>query len=356
MRADRAEFCARRLAAAGLKLACGIPVLAIILALMPRPAHAAYTFCNRTSYVLASAIATEAGAQTESRGWFVLQPGQCQAVLKEALRNRVYYTFAFTLPVHSGGVKNFSGNRLLCSGPGLARFAIVGQEDCERRGFVARKFATMRIGNTTDWTTSFTEPTEYTLEEARVAGVQRLLRDIGLDAGDIDGYLGAKTRRALVNFKEEHGIAPDLTLPNALYDALVNAAQQTHEDVGYSFCNDTGNAVWAAIGYKSDGEVVATGWFRVNSRRCAKVIKGRLTENTYFTFAETEQGVGRHFVWGGDRLLCTMENRFTIREHMDCEKRGYVPIGFARIEVGKEPGHVQRLTPKSASKSRGASR
>jgi uncharacterized membrane protein len=356
MMADRAEFRARRLAAAGLKLACGIAVLAITLALMPQPAHAAYTFCNRTSYVLASAIGTEAGVRTESHGWFVLQPGQCQVVLKEPLHSRVYYTFAYTLPVHSGGVRNFAGNRVLCSGPGLASFAIVGQEDCERRGYVARKFATIRIANTTDWTTTFTEPTEYTLEEARVAGVQRLLADIGLDAGDIDGYLGAKTRRALVNFKEEHGIAPDLTLPNALYDALVNAAQQTHEDVGYSFCNDTGDVVWAAIGYESDGEIVATGWFRVDSRRCAKVIKGRLSESIYYTFAETEQGISRHFVWGGDRPLCTMDNRFTIREHKDCEKRGYVTIGFARIEVGKEPGYVQRLTPESASKSRGASR
>jgi uncharacterized membrane protein len=194
------------------------------------------------------------------------------------------------------------------------------------------------------------------LEEARVAGVQRLLSDIGLDAGDIDGYLGAKTRRALVNFKEKHGIAPDLTLPNALYDALVKAAQQAHEDVGYSFCNDTDNVVWAAIGYDSEGEIVATGWFRVDSRRCAKVIKGRLGESAYYTFAETEEGIGRRFVWGGDRPLCTMDNRFTIREHKECEARGYVTTSFARIQVGNEPGFVQRLTAETATKSSGASR
>jgi len=356
MMADRAVFRARRLATAGLRLVCGMAVLAVSVTLMPRPAHGAYTFCNRTSYVLASAIGKENGPRTESRGWFVLQPGQCQVVLNEPLHSGVYYTFAYTLPVHSGGVKNFAGNRMLCASPGSGSFAIIGQDDCERRGFVARKFSTIRTGDNTDWTTTFTEPTEYSFEEARIAGVQRLLADIGLDAGDIDGYLGAKTRRALVDFKEKHGIAPDLTLPNVLYDALVKDAQQAHEDVGYSFCNDTGNVVWAAIGYESEGEIVATGWYRVDSRRCAKVIKARLTEDTYYTFAETEQGVGRHFVWGGDRLLCTMDNRFTIREHNDCEKRGYVTIGFARIEVGKEPGYVQRLTPESASKSRGAIR
>lgn len=356
MMADRAEFRARCLAAAGLKRACGVIAVALYFALSAQPAQAAFTFCNRTSYVLATAIATEAGPRTESRGWFVLQPGQCQPVLKEPLTGRIYYTFAYTLPVHSGGIKYFAGNRLLCSGQGLASFTIVGHEDCERRGFVARKFATIRVSDTTDWTTTFTEPTDYSLKEARVAGIQRLLSDIGLNAGDIDGYLGAKTRRALVKFKQERGITPDLTLPNALYDTLVTAARRAHEDVGYSFCNDTGDVVWAAIGYESDGDIVSTGWFRIDSRRCTKVIKGRLNERAYYSFAETEQGIGRHFTWGGDRSLCTMDNRFTIREHKDCERRGYVTTGFARVDVGTEPGYVQRLTPESASRSRGASR
>jgi uncharacterized membrane protein len=334
----------------------GALLLVLALALPSRSAHAAYNFCNRTSFVLASAIAIEKGAQTESRGWFVLQPGQCQAVLKEPLRQGFYYTFAYTLPVHAGGIRNFAGSRALCTASGLSSFAIAGQEDCERRGFVARKFATIRITEATDWTTTFTEPTDYSYEEARVAGVQRLLADIGFDAGTIDGYLGAKTRRALVSFKEKHGITPDLTLPNALYDALVKAAQEAHEDVGYSFCNETGNVVWAAIGYNSEGDIVSTGWFRVEAHRCAKVIKGRLSADSYYTFAESEQGVGRRYVWGGERLLCTMDNRFTIREHKECEKHGYVTTGFARINVGDNAGYVQRLNAESATRSRGASR
>lgn len=356
MMANRAETRARCTAAAGLKLTGGVLAVAVSLTLTSQPAHATFTFCNRTSYVLASAIARDNGARTDSHGWFVLQPGQCQPVLDEPLHNGVYYTLAYTLPVHSGGVKHFAGKKTLCTGQGLGHFKIVGQEDCERRGYVARKFSTIEIGDNEDWTTTFTEPTEYTLKEARVAGVQRLLSDVGLDAGAIDGYLGARTRSALVNFKEKHGITPDLTLPNGLYDALVNAAQEAHEDVGYSFCNDTRNIVWAAIGYESQGDITATGWFRVEPRRCSKVIKTRLSRKVYYTFAENENGLGRRFAWGGDRVLCTMDNRFTIREHQDCEKHGYVPVGFARVKVGDKQGYVQRLSAESASESRDALR
>lgn len=326
------------------------------LAVTAKPANATYTFCNRTSFVLASAIAFEDGASTESRGWYVLQPGQCQTVLQEALRHSAYYAFAQTLPVHAGGVRSFAGNKLLCTTPGLAPFKIVGQDDCERRGYVARRFSTIKTNGNAKWTTTFGEPSDYTLEEARVAGVQRLLADMGIDAGRIDGYLGAKTRRALVAFKQKNGLEPDLTLPNALYDALVKAAQAAQEDVGLSFCNDTGSKVWAAIGYEADGETVSTGWFGIESRRCTRVVKGPLTHDVYYTFAETESGIGRRYVWGGGRVLCTMDNRFTIREHKDCEKRGYVSTGFARIDAGGKPGYVQRLSADSASQAQGAAR
>ena len=333
--------------------ALGVVVAALVSVGLATPASAALTLCNKTSYMLASAVGFQAKGRWVTRGWFTLEPGQCTAALEYALSDGSYYTYAYTLPVHVGTVKTFAGNQKFCTAPGQGEFTISGQEDCERRGFTPRPFARVLVEGKTDWTTTFTEPDDYSMERARVAGVQRLLSDIGASSGKIDGYFGERTRRALIGFKREHKMPADLTTPSLLYQALVLEARTTQQNTGYKFCNETAETAWAAIGYGEGPAIVSTGWFKVAPHACTEAIKDRLKEKSYFTFAETEKGTGRGLLWGGEHSFCTMETRFTIKGANDCEKRGYLSTGFRKIDVGKEAGFTQTLSAENSTADRG---
>src|SRR5262249_31784467 len=125
------------------------------------PAAAALNLCNKTSYMLASAVGFQTKGRWVTRGWFILEPGQCSAVLEYKLSDGAYFTHAFTLPSHAGAVKTFAGGEKFCTAQGLGEFNIAGQEDCERRGFTERGFARIEVQGQTDWTTTFTEPADY---------------------------------------------------------------------------------------------------------------------------------------------------------------------------------------------------
>lgn len=328
--------------------------LLLVIAGALSPARAGFSFCNKTSYMLASAIAFEVKGRWVTRGWFLLEPGQCNEALDHRLSDGIYYTYAYTLPAHVGGIKYFSGAEFFCTATGLGDFTITGQKDCERRGYLARGFARIEVAGQGDWTTTFTEPSDYTLEKAQIAGVQRLLGDIGRNAGHIDGYVGSKTRRALIAFKKSHKLPADATITSELFVALLAEARQVQRETGYTFCNDTDDLVWAAIGVSEDKDVVSTGWFRVAPHECTEAIKDRLRGKAYYTFAESARGRASALSWGGEHPLCVMENRFTIKGAADCEKRGYFSTGFRKVDIGDKPGFVQHLSETSASTKRGA--
>lgn len=354
--------CDRRLDAAGRRgsgagrAALLAALLAGLLGVSVRPAAAEINVCNRTSYVLTTAIGFDVKGRQVTQGWLALEPGQCRAVIDQPLEKPVFYTFGHTLPAHEGGLRYFSGNTPMCVSGGPGEFNITGQEDCERRGFVRRGFAKVDTDGGETWTTSFTEAKEYSLEEARIAGIQRLLNDTGVLTTRVDGFLGSKTRRAILDFKRAEGLAPDDALTSELYAALLAKAGTVQSETGYRFCNETQFTVWAAIGYEEQSEPVSTGWFKIAPRQCAEAIKDRLKQPAYFTYAEADRARGGPLVWGGEHVFCTMDNRFTIRGRADCEARGFLSTGFTRIDTEKRDGYVQTLTLEGAVTRRGAQR
>lgn len=319
------------------------------------PAEAGLTVCNKTSYVLSTAVGFEAKGRRVSKGWYTVEPGQCRPVIDEPLSEKVYFTFGQTQSMHAGGVRAFSGPDAFCTSNGPGEFNIVGQEDCERRGFSRRGFARIETDGSADWTTSFTEAKEYSLEEARIAGVQRLMRDAGIGDGRIDGFLGSKTRRTILDYKRTQGLEPDDTLTPALFQALIADARGAARQTGYRFCNETQYVVWAALGFEQDEEIISTGWFKIAPRKCADAIKDPLAGKTYYSYAEADRPTGGPLVWGGDYTLCTMDNRFTIHGTKDCESRGYLSTGFQRVQTGGQAGYVQTLSSAGARSQRGAS-
>ncbi len=317
-------------------------IAAVASSLAATNAKAEYQFCNKTSYVLMSAIGYQDRGRWISEGWWLLQPGRCETVIADALDKPTYYTFARSVAAHKGGIKYFAGNQRLCVQQD--KFRLEGRDDCERRGAIERLFARIDVGNNDKWTTSFTETADFTLERARIAGVQRLLTDLGFRPGRIDGLMGRRTRNGIYKFKRDHGLKVNQELTVELYTSLLEEAGKIQDATGYNMCNETDFLVWAAIGRQVEDDLVSTGWFRLDPDTCTKAIKDKLVTNVFYTYAEAQGTGGKRIAWGGPHMLCTMDNRFTIVGRDDCEKRGFRKTGFERIDTGAESGWTQTFT------------
>jgi uncharacterized membrane protein len=337
-------------------------------------ARADYRFCNATSYVLQGAIAvpkerpnlrgsnndvvtndpTKAETQTtpelagavssgkswEARGWTQILPGECDTALEGPVEKGDYYVFARSIDAHQGSTKFFAGNARFCTLPD--NFTIDGRENCALRGYDSHDFIRVAVKAGSDWTTTFGEPRDYSLAQARIAGAQRLLKDNGLTLPKIDGYAAKNTQRAVMAFERAEGRAVTGSIDRDLVTALVDGASREQARVGLNICNKTKHLVWAAIavGSTSDDDI-SSGWVRVAPESCAKAIKDKLIETPYYLYAEAtdEKGSvvlrgGRRYVWAGQHAFCVKTTRFEIKGREACATRGYDERPFMKIETG----------------------
>ncbi|MFN3934522.1 DUF1036 domain-containing protein [Parvibaculum sp.] len=320
-----------------------IAAAALFLCLFfPAAAHADYKFCNRTSYVLDAAVGYSAGEIWKSRGWTRLMPGSCETVLEGPVGGGDYYVFARSFDAHKGSIKYFSGNSAFCIVD--APFEIEGRDQCAMRGFDSADFLKVETKAGAEWTTSFSEASEYNVEESRVAGAQRLLMDLGFAMKQVDGIAARNTLRAVQAFQRSANLAPTGSIDESLLNELASRAIAAHRSVGLDFCNRTSELVWAAVGFESGGEDISSGWIRIDPGSCRKAVKGRLAKDAYYFYAEAvgDTGAivthnGQPLVWGGDRPYCTKPTRFEIRGRERCALRGYDEKAFRRIETSGKP-------------------
>lgn len=305
---------------------------------LPAAAHAGYQFCNRTSYVLDTAIGYSSGEIWKSRGWTRLLPGACETMLEGPVESGEYYVFARSFDAHKGSIKYFSGNTSFCIVE--APFEIEGREQCAMRGFDAADFLRVETKAGANWTTSFQEASEYSAEESRVAGTQRLLIDLGFALKQVDGIAARNTLRAVQAFQRSENLTQTGAVDDALLAQLVSRAIATHQSVGLDFCNRTSELVWAAVGLGSGTEDISNGWIRIDPGSCRKAIKGRLAGDAYYFYAEAVDDMGaivrrdgEPLIWSGDRPYCTKATRFEIRGRESCAARGFDEKPFKRIET-----------------------
>jgi uncharacterized membrane protein len=317
----------------------GALLLCISFSVLATPAEAAYRFCNATSYVLDSAIGYETDEGWQSQGWFRLLPGDCNKVLQETIDRESYFVFARSIDAHDGGTKYFNGSDRFCTAPG--DFLVNGRTNCASRGFDSFDFTHVDTQTGNDWTTTFSEPVNYSLNRAEIAGVQRLLRDIGSNVSQIDGLSGRRTTAAITEFQRSINLRTDGKVSPALFNALIESADQQQAATGLSICNNTDYLVWSAVGYESGEDFTSSGWIRIEPARCEKVIKGELTQKHYYTYAEAVDGSGlvarRHgqdLAWAGNHTFCTKGTRFQIEGRANCAERGFDETGFKRIDTG----------------------
>ena len=219
------------------------------------------------SYVVEAAIAIEDKGAAATRGWFRINPGQCRTVLQGTPPGETLYIHARALPVYGGSPLPQQGDADFCVT--ADNFVFAQARSCRANQQLAR-FTAVKPSETEKGLTAYlAEDAEYTDEQARDAGIQRLLVIAGYDANPIDGIRGAKTDVALAQFIADNKLENTAAGRSDFFDILIAAAQKP-DGAGFAWCNDTRNAVMAALGIEDKGTVVTRGWYRVAPGKCLR--------------------------------------------------------------------------------------
>ncbi len=206
----------------GGSISCALfPALVILLA-SSLPALADLKLCNRMSYVVEAAIGIDDKAATATRGWFRIDPAACRIVAQGTLTADRILLNARALGVYGASPIPQNGADTLCVAPD--NFVIAAARQC-RAGQTQAAFTEIRPtqgddGNLVAW---LAEDSEYDDEQARLAGIQRLLVIAGYDAAPIDGVDGPKTQAALQAFLKNRGLTPEIVQASNFFSVMIDA-------------------------------------------------------------------------------------------------------------------------------------
>ncbi|PWB58254.1 MAG: hypothetical protein C3F17_18930 [Bradyrhizobiaceae bacterium] len=320
----------------------------LAVALLPQPARADLQLCNKTSYVLEAVLGLEDKGARATRGWFRIDPGQCRGVLSGAVEAEKLYVHARALPVYGASPLPQTGHADLCVADG--DFVIAAAGACNaRRGQRLARFTAVRPAETEQGlAANLAEEADYSAEQARLAGIQRLLVLAGYDANPIDGIEGRKTSAALDQFLTDRRLGSEAASGAGFFDVLL-AAVKSAEGIGFSWCNETAHTVMAALGVEGAAGIVTRGWYRVEPGKCVKPeVPGK--PGRLYSFGEAVDKDGQAIrraeqalAWGGATTLCTRAVRFELAEQGDCAARGLDATGFATIDLAGRLGATVRF-------------
>jgi len=317
----------------------------LLMLLAATSAHAELTLCNRTSYLMETAIGLENRVTVATRGWFRLEPGECKQALNGPLDADLVYVYGRTPPVYGNAPLPLRGQAALCIRP--ADFSIADARRCP-----ASQQVRFSVAKPSDSPTGpviyLAERADYDNAQAQLAGIQRLLAIAGYDSYPIDGVRSANSQAVIARFIKDRHLLPDAAASPGFFDKLLEAARNP-EGVGFSWCNDTQYMVMASFGIVEMGSIVTRGWYRVAAGRCLRPdVRG--DPYRLYSYAEAVDGDGRlvrrgetPLAWGGKIALCTRSSRFEIADQKDCKARGLTSAGFAVIDVNGKPSTIVRF-------------
>jgi uncharacterized membrane protein len=319
-----------------------------IAAILPAShALADLQLCNRTSYVVEAAIGIEDKGAAATRGWFRVDPGQCRPVMQGTVEAERVYVHARALPVYGASPMAQAGHVDLCIAEGT--FLIAGARLCGKPDQRLVRFTEVRPTATEQGLVlSLAEEADYTPEQARLAGIQRLLVIAGYDANPVDGIEGKKTEAALSQFVKDRRLPGEAAAAPMFFDTLVESVKQA-DGIGFAWCNETAHTVMAAFGVEEKGAVVTRGWYRIEAGKCLKPdVAGK--PRRLYSFGEAVDGGGqvvrradKPLAWGGTTMLCTRNVKFELADHKDCPGMGLTPAGFATIDLTGRSGATVRF-------------
>ena len=310
-------------------------------------AAAKYSLCNKSSYALSAAIGYVDGDRLATRGWWRLRPGQCKVVLTETTNPGRYFVYAEAIPGHRGPLRTWSGETPLCV-ENYGFFNLRNQEVCRGDPLSQRKFFDVDVTEAAggNWQTDFTEAGNFTVYSAEVAGVQRLLQDVGKDVNRIDGAMGRSTQNALSAYRREKGLTDANSIDDELIDALIEDANAREAKLGFFYCNKTNDAVWAAIAEpQGDDHYRSKGWWKLDPGACSKILKGELERDHYFVYGAIEAGAAEKKLVGGDTPFCVNAVMFNTENELTCAEQDLDEALFRRVDVGGAPSATFEFTP-----------
>lgn len=319
----------------------------VVFAASSTGAEAKFSLCNKTSYALSAAVGYVDGDRLATRGWWRLRPGQCKVVLTEQTNPGRYFVYAEAIPGHKGELRTWSGDTPLCV-ENFGFFNLRNQEVCRDDPLRQRNFldvdVTEKAGG--NWQSDFVEAGNYTVYSAEVAGVQRLLNDIGKKIGRVDGAMGKETQRAVAAFRKEKNLTTSNSIDDEVIDALIEEANAREAKLGFFFCNKTDNEVWSAVAEPAEGEVYSSrGWWKLEPGDCAKIIKGELTHDHYYVYGVIDEGMTERRIAGGEKTFCTNAVMFNARSDLTCADQELDEASFRRIEIGGAPSATFEFLP-----------
>jgi uncharacterized membrane protein len=300
-------------------------------------ARADLKLCNRMSYVIEAAIGIDDKATTASRGWFKIDPAQCRVVAQGTLSADRMLLHARALGVYGASPVPQNGTDRLCISP--ENFVIAAARQC-RAGQTLAPFTEIKPTQSEDgnMVAYLAEDSEYDDEQARLAGIQRLLVIAGYDAAPIDGVDGPKTQAALAAFLKSRALGAEIVQAPNFFDQMI-AAVQAPSASGLTWCNDTPHKIMAAVATDDGKAVTSRGWYRIEPGKCLHPDVTGQPKQVY-SFAEAIDGNARPIRikdkplnWGGGTMLCTRESKFEIAEQGDCGARGLAATGFVAVDL-----------------------
>jgi len=313
------------------------PAAAVSLFVSSEPALAGLKLCNRMSYVVEAAIGIDDKSATATRGWFRIDPAGCRVVVQGTLTADRILLHARVLGLYGASPIPQNGNDTLCIAQD--NFVIAAARQC-RSGQTPAPFTqiTPATGDDGNLVAYLAEDSEYDDEQARLAGIQRLLVIAGYDASPIDGTDGPKTQGALNAFLKSRGLSSDAVQSPNFFATMVDAVQAPSA-TGLTWCNDTPHRIMASVATDDGKAVVSRGWYRIDPGKCLHPdVTGQPKQ--IFSFAEAVDSDNRSIKlkdkplnWGGTTQLCTRESKFETNEQGDCGSRGFAATGFAAVDM-----------------------
>jgi len=324
-----------------------LPAAVVSLFASSEPALAGLKLCNRMSYVVEAAIGIDDKSATATRGWFRIDPASCRVVVQGTLTADRILLHARVLGLYGASPLPQNGNDTLCIAQD--NFVIAAARQC-RSGQTPAPFTqiTPATGDDGNLIAYLAEDSEYDDEQARLAGIQRLLVIAGYDAAPIDGTDGPKTQGALNAFLKSRGLSADAVQSPNFFTTMVDAVQAPSA-TGLTWCNDTPHKIMAAVATDDGKAVVSRGWYRIDPGKCLHPdVTGQPKQ--IFSFAEAVDSDNRTIRlkdkplnWGGTTQLCTRENKFETNEQGDCPSRGFAATGFAAVDMSGGGGKTLRF-------------
>ena len=319
------------------RTALALPAATISVLVSSAPAFADLKLCNRMSYVVEVAIGIDDKAATATRGWFRIDPAACRVVAQGTLTADRILLNARALGLYGSSPIPQNGGDTLCIAPD--NFVIAAARQC-RGNQTPAPFTQITPTRTDDGNlvAYLAEDSEYDDEQARLAGIQRLLVIAGYDAAPIDGVDGPKTQAALNAFLKSRGLSADVVQSQGFFTTMIDAVQSP-SSTGLTWCNDTPHKIMAAVATDDGKTVVSRGWYRIDPGKCLHPdVTGQPKQ--IFSFAEAVDAENRAIKvkdrplnWGGTTQLCTREAKFEINEQGDCSTRGLAAIGFGVVDM-----------------------